>query len=367
MFKKNKWLYIENDPDLYRSNYFGMFDLVKGILMLEIIFLHCINSFVDYLSYARHLGDITKLIISPLAMLQYGSVPMLFILCGYGIRKQSVSNGIKNNFRIFLPSYAVTIIGVIIGVCINQLLIGGNFISELKYNVIPFLFAWHPGTRTYNGEIGQIGPVWFVVTYILGSIFLNVVLHQKYRLSQAITIVFGTVVGLVLCDIAMPFCLQQVLICSGFLFVGILLKENKFLEMKLSFGNVFAVYFLCAFGSYCSGFVEFGANAFARGGTDLAIAYLAGIMLLYIYQRLNVLQGIIADGIRWVGQHMLWFCCIHTITYVIVPWERLKILFHGRIILGIIVSTIISFLFALCFCLLVEATARKLMKKRYCS
>ncbi len=364
MREKRRWLWIDKDSSWYNCNYIGMFDFTKGLIMLGIISIHCVSEFVDYRLYALRLSDGMRLLISPLGVLQYGAVPMLFMICGYGMRKQPVKVCIKNNLSIFLPSYGITIFGVTAGVLLKWILNGGSLSGRLRQQVLPFFLGWHPGDRFFGDRLDQIGPVWFVLTYVLGSIYLNLVLHEKERWRQAIIIAVGTIAAMLTTEIPLPFCAQQVLICSGFMYMGMLLKQGKVLQKPLPIYIVLMGYLLCILGSECGGLVEFASNAFNLRGNDLGIAYVAGVVVLCICQRLNVIQGILADGVRWIGRHMLWFCCVHTITYVVVPWDHVVRCFGGHAVLGILVTTLASFLIALLGCAVVESMAKKLLSAR---
>ena len=99
--EKRKLLWLDREPALYNSNYIGMFDLTKGIFMIEIILLHCINDYFTVMIYDDSINIVLQLLLSPLTILRYGSVPMLFMICGYGIRRQSMKKSVKNQIKLF--------------------------------------------------------------------------------------------------------------------------------------------------------------------------------------------------------------------------------------------------------------------------
>jgi hypothetical protein len=81
--------------------------------------------------------------------------------------------------------------------------------------------------------------------------------------------------------------------------------------------------------------------------------------MLCAHQRLNVLQGVIADGLRWVGRHMMWICCVHTVSYLVVPWEKVAAYFGAYPLLGLLIEILFSFAFAIAGCVLLEAGIKK--------
>jgi len=354
--EKQRLLWVDKDPTLYNSNYIGMFDLTKGVLMIEIILMHCINDYVNLIMYNGGENVLVQLLLSPLTMLRYGSVPMLFMICGYGIRRQRIKNSIKTSMKLFHFPYLCVMIAVLVCTLIKWVLFGGPLLTRLLRQVLPFLFGFHPGAHLVSNSFAQIGPVWFFFTYTFASIYLNLILHEKRKWVQASILAVGTVVALILIGIPLPFCLQQILICSGFMFVGMQLKNGKVPQQKLPIYLVVIVYLLCTVSTGLGGLAEIGNNTYRYGGMDLMIAYLAGIVMLCVHQRLNVLQGVIADGLRWVGRHMMWICCIHTVSYLVVPWEKVAVRFGT---LGLLIEIVFSFVFAIVGCVLMEAVMKK--------
>lgn len=364
MEEKQKLLWVDHDPTLYNSNYIGMFDLTKGIFMIAIMLSHCINDYLNLLLYDGGDSIVVQLLLSPLTILRYGSVPMLFMICGYGIRKQSVKKSIKNNLKLFIVPYLCVIMAVTVCVVLKWCIAGGSLRFRLISQVLPFFLGFHPGTHLLKGAMTQIGPVWFFFTYTFASIYLNLVLHEKQVWIQVLILAAGTAAALIFTGSPLPFCLQQIAICAGFMYVGMQLKRGKVLQQKLPILSLILVYVLCAFSTRVGGMAEIGNNIYAFGGADLITAYLAGIVLLWLLQRLNVLQGVLVDGLRWVGRHMMWFCCVHTVSYLMGPWDALAAYFESSPAVGLLLEIVISFVYAFVACFLLEAMVKKLLTFR---
>ena len=84
------------------------------------------------------------------------------------------------------------------------------------------------------------------------------------------------------------------------------------------------------------------------------------MILLCLHLRLNILQGVLADGLRWVGRHRMWFCCVHTVSYLMGPWEQIAAYFDSCPLIGLLLEIVISFVYAFAGCLLLETMVRKL-------
>ena len=368
MERKLKLLWVDHDPTLYNSNYIGMFDLTKGIIMIGIILLHCINDYFNVLLYDGSGNIIVQLLLSLLTISRYGSVPMLFMICGYGIRRQSVKKSIKSNIKLFIIPYFCVIVAMILCVVLKWCIDGGSLRWRLIYNVMPFFLGLHPGSHLLKGSFGQIGPVWFFFTYIFASIYLNWVLQEKQIWIQILILAVGTAAALILIGSPLPFCLQQIAICAGFMYVGMQLKRGKILQQKFPVFALLLVYLLCTFSTTVGGWAEIGNNIYLIGGADLITAYLAGIVLLWLHQKLDVLQGVLADGLRWIGRHMMWLCCIHTVSYLMGPWDTMAVYFEDSPLVGLLLEIAISFCYAFSVCFLLEAVVKKLLnfrRKRY--
>lgn len=362
MKEHNRLLWLDKSPALYNSTYIGMFDLAKGLLMVQIILMHCINDHLAVNTLIRQQSVGVQLILSPLVLQQYGPVPMLFMICGFGIRRKSPQKCVKNSLKSFIFPYLAVIIAVLISVFVKCLLDGRSLIGRLVYQIVPLLLGLHPGIRFLGNSMEQIGPIWFFLVYTLGSIYLNFVLQEKESYRQLILVAAGSIIGLLTTGILLPFCIQQTFICSGFMFAGMHLKRNKILQKKLPIYLIIIGVAVCITASAVGGFAEFGNNIYLNGGVDLIIAYIAGFLLLYIYLRFNVLQGIIADALRWIGRHMMWICCFHTVTFLVIPWNRLSNYFGNQIFVNIAIEFIISLAFSLIGCVILNKVSRRFIK-----
>ena len=364
MSKNNKWLWIDKENNFHGKNHIGMFDLTKGIAMIAIIFTHCMNDYVNLYAYLAGESILLKMILGPFTILRYGVVSMLFLSCGYGIRKQSIKKSIKSNLKMFLIPYAAVTLVILLLVLTKQLFLGGAVKQRLVYQVLPFLMGLHPGQHRIGNSMEQIGPIWFFLTYTFGYIYLNIILQEKQPWVQAVLIGIGSMVALITANIIVPLCLQQILICSGYMYVGMWMKKGKILQNKLPIYLVIITVLLCEFATAVGGLVETGSNVYHLGAIDLVISYIAGIVLLFLCQYLEVLQGRIAEGLRWVGRHMMWFCCLHTISYLMVPWNKIAVWFGENWILGFVFDFTFSFLYALAGSLILDKILKKFYIKR---
>lgn len=365
MMEKNKWIWIDKDDEYYQMNHIGMFDLTKGLGMIGIILAHSMYDYKNILLYSGGDSNLWNLLISPFLIVRYGMVAMLFLSCGYGIRKEKITKNIKKNLGLLcIPYLAVTLVILLLTLIECAISESTSLRQGLFYQVLPFLMGLHPGQHRLGSSMEQIGPIWFFLTYILASIYLNLILQEKQKWVQALVMLIGSMVGVIIAGVILPFCMQQVLICSGYMFVGIFLKKGRILHQKMPLYLILLTYLLCTFTSQLGGLIETGSNTYYLGAIDLIISYIAGIVLLWLCQRLEVLQGRLPDFLRWIGRHMMWFCCVHTISYLMVPWKRVAEWFGDRKVLGCLFEFTTSFVYALIVCWLLEKLLRKFLYKQ---
>lgn len=364
METNNKFLWIDWDPALYSTNYMGLFDLTKGILMVVIILSHCFHRYIDILFYPSDISKLEVLLLGPLAVISYGTVSMLFMVCGYGIRRQSVKKYAKNQLSLFLFPYLCVIVCLIITALVKWCVAGGSLTNRLAHQVLPFLFGFHPGAHLLGESAVQIGPVWFFFTYIFASIYLNLILQEPRVWVQVLLLALSTAAGCLLIGLPLPFCIQQVLICSGFLYAGMQLKRWKIPQQKIPWFAFFLILCLCTLSRGLGGLAEIANNLYVFGAMELITVYLAGVMMLCLMLRLNALQGILPDSLRWVGRHMMWFCCVHTVSEKAMPWGRIKQFFAGSPMTGLLLEILFSLVFAVLGCRLLNGCVKKILSHR---
>lgn len=361
---RKKFLWLDKDSELYHRNHVGMFDLTKGILMVLIILQHCINDYFPLMLYDSYESVGIKVILSPLCLLRYGAVPMLFMICGYGMRKQSVRKSVKKNLQMFIVPYLGVVIAVTVIALVKHMIAGGSLWSRLFYQVLPFVFCVNTGRWIFNGHMEQIGPVWFFFVYTFGAIYVNLVLQEKEKWLQVCILGISAMFALLFVNIPLPFCIQQIFICAGLMYTGMQLKKYHIIFKEVPIYIMVMIFLLCCVGTVCGGWAEFANNIYGLGAIDLIIAYIAGVVLLCLFQKMNILQGNLADRLRWIGRHMMWFCCFHTITYVTIPWERMTAWFGEHYVLGCLTEFVFSFLWALLGSLLAEIIIKKYLARK---
>ena len=246
-------------------------------------------------------------------------------------------------------------IAVILCVPLRQMIAGEGVVEGLREQGLAFLLGLH----LWVDGTGNIGALWFVVTYIMAGFLLNLLLRVRREWLRWLLIIAGSVLGILLYRTPIPFCFQQGLICSGMMYAGMQLRLHKTLSKRPRIWLCLLIWFLCIVAMTLGGYAEFSLALFRYGLYDLAISYAAGYALLRLLLQLNALHGWLPDAIRWIGRHMFWICCVHTAVCLAVPWESFVALFEPNRIPGFLIEFLIQLTVALAGCWLLDHFARK--------
>ena len=137
----------------------GMFDLLKGIGMLAIVFAHTAEL------YPLGTNDVTPFAF---ALFAYREALMaaFFIASGYGFRKRSIHKCIEQQLKTLLKPYLYTALATtVLHAFIHHAAFGSwdAAISESAKVLGGFLLGL-PHTATYFGQqFFSCGPMWYLV------------------------------------------------------------------------------------------------------------------------------------------------------------------------------------------------------------
>lgn len=347
-------LRIERDPALRRSSYVGMFDLPKGLLMLTIIAFHSVNDYSWFTYWASCQPQPLKTLLGLLSLVHYGLIPALFMICGFGERKEKLENNVRRHILPLIKPYFYVMITVMVLVPLRQLLSGAEVAQGLREQGLAFLLALHLRVK----GVGNIGPMWFPIAYASAGLMLNLLLRVRREWLRWLLLTAGAVLAALINKLPVPLCIPQALVCTGLMYVGFLLRQRRTLTRPLPVWLCGLIWLLCIAAMAFDGSVEFSLAVFSNGLPDLAVAYAAGYALLRLLMHLNALQGRLPDAIRWIGRHMFWLCCIHSAVRLALPWDAFIALFGSHKIPGFLVEFALQLAMALAGCWLLDRHVR---------
>ena len=151
----------------------GMFDLLKGIGMLAIVFAHTAEL------YPLGTNDVIPFAF---ALFAYREALMaaFFIASGYGFRKRSIHKCIEQQLKTLLKPYLYTALATtVLHAFVHRAAFGSwdAALSESAKVLGGFLLGL-PHTATYFGQqFFSCGPMWYLVALMLAWVLLDVLLE----------------------------------------------------------------------------------------------------------------------------------------------------------------------------------------------
>lgn len=301
--------------------YPGMFDLPKGLFMFFVLFHHSVVSIYSVWEY-QYSGELLKRLVGIVSSeLLGGTTVLLFLICGYTWRKRKMKKTIDGQASFLMVPYLLTSAAVTAVVVLYALVIPGvGLLGELRYRALPFLLGLCPGGPFLGSYLNFIGALWCVLVYFFGSILLNWILQEKEIWIHLCLVSLLACVGLLLKDTMMVFCFQQVLICTGYMYLGWLMKKTDFLTREIP---VYLIILLALAGPVMGafGYFEMSQHIFKNGMVDMIAALFTGTTLMIAGLNLNRIEGKLLEFLRWMGRESFLICCVHSF-WMMLPSPR---------------------------------------------
>ena len=322
----------------------GMFDLLKGIGMLAIVFAHTAEL------YPLGTNDVTPFAF---ALFAYREALMaaFFIASGYGFRKRSIHKCIHQQLKSLLKPYAYTALFT----CVLHFIIHYKTFQYLpgtigeSIKVTGGFLLGLPHTATYFGQLFfSCGPMWYLVALMLAWVLLDVLLEifpERYITPAVVGVtLLGWGVTLVW---EAPFCIAQGMVSLPYLYIGYLAKKRRLFETPLS-GRAKAGLIVSALGVVAGVLLTQSTDCVSLGEwtmgplsilLDGAVGY--GIIRLFLKWQRRV-DGPISHAIEWVGRRSLFIFCIHTVELTAIPWYLMAAKYADHPVQGMLLQFVFS-------------------------
>lgn len=343
----------------YRNikNSIGMFDLLKGIGMLIVVFGHTVSG------YAADIMQNNNLIIAVLVIVYVTIaeivIPIFLVISGYGFRKRPIKKCIKQQINLMLKPYLyVMIIDVCIYFCIHYACFHywpASMIESLRV-LGGFLFALPTAMTLFSVQFFSCGVVWYIFAMFLGWIFLDILMTVFSEKYWNIAVIFTMILGWTISLFGnLPFCLIQGLVATGYLYLGYKIKKSKAFFIKFSKSAYLAmIVFIFTEVAIIAGNRSIDNVAEAEwsfGPISMLLSALLAYIMIYLGLSLNNLECTGINILRIIGKNSLYIFCIHTIELSVFPWYL--VLPEANSFTRCIVILILRFaiIFGVCFAL----------------
>ena len=309
------------------KNTAGMFDLLKGIVMLSIIVVHTLSLYPSRFTYEalQDNGSSSQVFPSIMVILysifKHPLMPSLFFISGYGFRKTSFKKNLSKQFKSIMIPYIVTVfLTAGLHLCIHFYLYR-NLKDSVKETLSLFggMILGFPMTTYFGGiKFYSNGPCWFIVALFVGMIIFNTLLAFFDKIKLFIAVLFVTTFGWLISLLGTtPWCISQGCICVFFIYLGYYTKKHKLFTEGIDTKKK-VVYVILVVIPYIAiralGYIdEMSYSVYSLGMIAIALNGLFALCFVYVFLLLHRFNGFISSSIRSLGRYSIYILCVHTI------------------------------------------------------
>ncbi len=275
-------------------------DKAKGLAMILVIIGHVSGGLMKTINFQFVYGI---------------HLPMFFLLTGYTFRKHELtSDYINTKFARLIKPYFYTCAAVLGMDILNKFVLEKDFsvqtVTSIIYqDLLRSFFA--SGTITNFGSISigsRIGAIWFLPALFFSILIFELLLNLIGDIHKTGFISVGlALLGMITARfIWFPFSIQSSMLAVFFIWLGYVIRKQKYLEKLKWYHYVFAQCFFL-FGIYrgvCS--ISFAQSYMA----DILLSVptsLAGCLLIYLITE----HGLKFDLLSRIGKNSLYVLCTH--------------------------------------------------------
>ena len=325
------------------ANSLGMFDLLKGIGMLTIVFAHTGEL------YPMGSGSINLLTFCMFAYRE-SLMAAFYIASGYGFRKRSIGKCIDQQVTTMLKPYIYTgIATTVFHFLIHYLCYGSLHNATYETGKVLGGFALGlPHTAEYFGQtFFSCGPMWYLLSLMIAWVLLDLILNIFPEAYTNWAVLGTMLLGWGICITwEAPFCIGQGMVTVPTLYVGYLAKKHKIFDKPLSrrlkntlmgCAAAVAVLVLLTQSTDCVSMAEW-----TLGPISILLDGLAGLLFVRLFLRLNRHRNALVSFFEAIGRRSLYIFCIHTVELTAIPWYLFAAKYADRPVLGICLQYVLS-------------------------
>ncbi len=302
-----------------KKDFIGMFDVLKGILMILIITIHTIGFTNDSLP-----ADVCIRFLA--GLYRYGGViiALFFVLAGYSFKPaKNLKKHLKKQAKEFLLPYAIVVALACAVIAVRGALDGSFSVGSVTSVFFAGLYGATKPFEIHGVWVSCIVALWFPLAFFFSDVLYQLLWKIKNeKLTLALIWILTALGVLVPSDIAsfVPWTLVQSVSVLGFIEVGRLIKKRKTLYEKRNLFAVLAVlavWILLHIVSECN----IGANLYRFLWLDYAVAAAAGVVFMKGYLASGLADAACLAPLEYIGRNSMWILYIHSFELVAFPWN----------------------------------------------
>ena len=321
---------MKKNNNFILKNSLGMFDLIKGVMIIIVIITHTYGLFefdveTEYLS--ELISQINIFVLALLfifKLMAEATMPAFFLISGYGFRKTTMKKCLKKQFKLLLLPYIITmIIATILHFFSYWFLyksIAGS--KEQTIKVLRGGVLGIPQDHDFHGYYFiNCGPIWFLLGLAIAFLVFNFLINHFQGKMLAVSVLIVSFIGWALSLLGpLPYSLSQGLISVFYIWLGYYAKKHKLFisPIKKGLGTIIVslatlVYIVLV---STQSFFDMANDSYALGPISIIIHGFIGVAMIKIFLSLNRLNGFISTCFRRIGRFTLEILCIHSIEVI---------------------------------------------------
>ena len=349
-----------------KKDYLGMFNVLKGILMLIVVWVH--HEF-----FARDVIFSGAIKFPPVFRWSAGIMAVFFVVAGYQYRPaRNMKVYIKNQLLSNLVPYWIVVAVSAAFLFIWHILKPESVhLWDIRMLLLGSIYGTDHNLEFMGIWFGGVVALWFLPVYCMSGILYQCIQRMHERKFRMLAVWGLTLIGVSMPDntkITIPFFTVQICTTLGFWEIGRILKEKKILYRKLPLPFVLGSLFLVT-GCYMFSVSNMASNVWKFWVVDYAAAAIFSVLVLrgYVRSGLGTARG--TAILEYTGMYSMIFYCVHCVDLLVVPWDRRLIPiipFAGdqRILVNV-VQMLVFYILRVSVLLAVTALINDVMKKIY--
>lgn len=298
----------------------GMFDVLKGCLMLIIVYVH----HVSFVNGGLYMGDPSApyVVFTRWSALAVG---LFFVIAGYQYRPAPhMKHYIRKRFSQLIFPYLIVILVVAAGRCLVELIhTGGIRLQTASTILVGGLYGSMENVEILGVWAYSVVALWFLPTFF-GSGVLFQLLQRIANAKVRRGVIWGlTIVAVYFPDahhLQLPWFIVQSCAVLGLMEIGRYLREKKVLYRKLPIWFCGAALLLYMFCHMFSG-SNIASNLYRFGIIDYAVAAMMSVVVLRCYLRLGAGDWKGVGVLEYIGMYSMPFFLVHGAGLLLIPWE----------------------------------------------
>lgn len=321
----------------------GMFDLLKGVGMLAIVFAHTAELY-DFSAGGLPATSFWLFIYREALMAAF------YIASGYGFRKRPIAKCAKQQAKSLLKPYlltaaATTALHFVIHYLTFRYLPGS---AAESFKVFGGFVLGLPHTATYFGrEFFSCGPMWYLLALAVGWVLLDVILNAFPERYEAWAVAGAAVLGWGVCLVwELPWCVAQGMVVVLYLYIGHRLKKSRAFERPVPARGwlliIAAALIMAAAAVFTRNTDCISMGEWTIGPISIFLDGAVGYGILRLFVLLGRAENALVHALSSVGRRSLQIFCVHTVELTAIPWYLFAQKFSARPALGLTLHYVLA-------------------------